>query len=198
MRGVDYTDEEFPYDFDPDKWVNFGFLQLRHFPILSIQRAQLVGPTTVLILNLLDWQRTNKRNGQLHFYPRNQLIFGPPLGGYGSVLLWQIRRYPQGLEIDYEAGYENADKLDSGLRDVIGKWASIKALIMIGGGILPTGQASQNVGLDGLSESISFTQTASTTTFAARIKQYSDDIATWLTKNRYKYSNIPMGFVEGS
>lgn len=197
MQGVDYTDEETPYDFEPDKWSNFGFLQLRHYPILSIERADLVGPTQAKILDLIDWVRTRKKTGQIHFFPKNQMIYGPPLGGLGTVLLWQMKRYPQGFEVDYTAGFESADKVPSDLRDIIGKIASIKILTTLSSGILPVGQSSQSIGIDGLSESASFTQTPTTLTFQARIEQYKKDIDDYLQKNKYTYS-IPMGFVGGT
>lgn len=192
-----YTDEEFPYDFDPDTWLNFGFLQLRHFPILNISRFLLVGPTESSILDLKEWARIEKDFGQLHAFPRNQMLYGPFLGAYGTVLLWQMKRYPQGIEIDYESGFENADAVPADLRDVIGKWSACKMLNITGDGILP-GFSSQSVGLDGLSESFSSTQSPTNAYFGARINQYLKEIEDWLTKNKYKYGGIPMGFVKGN
>ncbi len=192
-----YTDEEFPYDFDPDTWMNFGFMQLRHFPVIAVSRARLVGPTETGILNLLDWMRVEKKVGQLHYFPRNQMVYGPLLGGYGTALLWQMKRYPQGFEVDYETGYESADRVPSDLRDMIGKWAACKMLNVIGDGLLP-GFASQSVSLDGLSESFSSTQSATNAYFGARISMYKRDIEEWLQKNKYKYGGIPLGFVRGT
>lgn len=192
-----YTDEEFPYDFDPDTWMNFGFLQLRHFPILNVSRFMLVGPTESSILDLLTWMRAEKEHGQLHAFPRNQMLYGPFLGAYGTVLLWQMKRYPQGIEVDYETGFANSDAVPSDLRDVIGKWAACKMLNIAGDGILP-GFSSQSLSLDGLSESFSSTQSATNAYFGARINQYIKEIGDWLQKNKYKYGGIPLGFVKGS
>jgi hypothetical protein len=198
MAGDDYlyTDEEFPYDYDPDQWQNFGFLQLRHRPVIEVSRFILVGPTEGSILDLMEWARLQKDLGQLHAFPRNQMIYGPLLGAYGTILLWQMKRYPQGIEIDYETGYDSADKVDAGLRDMIGKWAAVKLLNVIGDGLLP-GFASQSVSLDGLSESFSSTQSATNAYFGARIMQYKKDIEEWLQRNKYKYGGIPIGFVTG-
>jgi hypothetical protein len=194
-----YTDEEAPYDFDTDLWLNYGFLKLRRRPIINISRCYLVGPTGAGVLDLLNsnWLRIDKEFGQLNAFPRNQMIFAPPTAGYGSILMWTMRRYPQGLQIDYETGFENAGFVPSDLREIIGKWCSVKMLNVIGDGILP-GFSSQSVSLDGLSESFSSTQSATSAYFGARIKQYTDDIKEWLIRNRYKYSGIPMGFVGGS
>jgi hypothetical protein len=192
-----YTDEEFPYDFDPDTWLNYGFLQLRHFPVIKVTRFELVGPTESSILDLMSWARLEKTVGQLHAFPRNQMLYGPFLGAYGTVLLWQMKRYPQGIEVDYETGFESADAVPEDLRDVIGKWAACKMLNIIGDGILP-GFSSQSVGLDGLSEGFSSTQSATNAYFGARINQYLKEVSEWLQRNKYKYGGIPLGFVRGS
>ncbi|MFA5048648.1 MAG: hypothetical protein WC516_06510 [Patescibacteria group bacterium] len=195
MNGVDYTDEENAYTFTPEEWNNFGFVQLLHKPVLNVTRATLVGPTQVSILNLISWERVNKNTGQLHFFPRNQMPFGPYLGGLGTILLFQGQRYPQALEIDYETGYESADKVPEDLRHIIGKYCALLLLNVIGDAILP-GFSSQSVSLDGLSESFSSTQSATSAYFGARIKVYTDDIKEWLLKNRFKFGNGPaFGFV---
>jgi hypothetical protein len=193
-----YTDEEAPYDFNPDEWMNYGFLQLRHRPILTINRLQLVGPTGVSVLDLKNsnWTRLNKKSGQLNSFPRNQMIFGPAMLGYGSILMWTMRRYPQGLECDYESGFQTAADIPSDLREVIGKLAAVKMLNFVGDGLLP-GFSSQSVSLDGLSEAFSSTQSPENVFFGARIHDYLKDIKEFLQRNRYKYSNIPMGFVGG-
>ena len=74
------------------------------------------------------------------------------------------------------------------------KWASIKALASVGDGLL-AGFSSSSISLDGLSESFSSTQSATSAYFGARIKQYQDEIKEWLKTNRYKFSNIPLGFI---
>ena len=195
-----YTDEEFPYDFNPDTWQNFGFLQLRHYPVIKEpSRAFLQGPTESSILDLLrdNWVRVEKDFGQLHFFPKNQMMYGPLLGAYGTVLLWQIKRYPQGFLIDYESGYYNSDKVPADLREVIGKWTAVKMLNFVGDGILP-GFSSQSVSLDGLSEAFSSTQSPTNTYFGARIREYSEEVKDWLARNKYKYGLVPLGVVEGS
>lgn len=193
-----YTDEEMPYDFNPDEWMNYGFLQLRHRPIIKMNRLQLVGPTGSAVLDLLqnNWVRINKITGQLNSFPRNQMIFGPAMMGYGSILMWTMKRYPQGLEADYETGFQTAADIPADLREIVGKLSAVKILNFVGDGLLP-GFSSQSVSLDGLSEAFSSTQSPTNTFFGARIRDYLEDIKVWLQRNRYKYGSIPMGFVGG-
>jgi len=195
-EGVDYTDEEDEYPYDYLEWSNTGFLQLRHSPILSVERAiwkNLVGGT---IMDLVEnnWLRINKKMGQLNFYPKDGFSYGP-YSVYGPIWTRAVGgRYPQGFEIDSSCGFKSAGFIGEDLRSVIAKYATIKALAVVGDGLL-AGFSSQSISLDGLSESFSSTQSATSAYFGARIKQYSDEISEWLKRNRYKYSAPPMSFI---
>ena len=196
-QGVDYTDEEDPYPYDPAMWNNsYGFLQLRHYPVITVTRAIMNSVVRQKILDFIsqNWLRYDKQYGQLTFYPTGGLNYGP----YAMYTnLWAIgargNQYPHGYEIDYESGFETAAHVPQGLRGVIGKWAAIKCLNTIGDGLL-AGFSSQSVSLDGLSESFSSTQSATSAYFGARIQQYLKEIEQWLKQNRHKFS-IPLGFV---
>ena len=60
--GVDYTNEEDSYIFDPQQWQNFGMVPLRHTPVLSIERAVLNSLVTgeVIDLKKQNWIRLDK------------------------------------------------------------------------------------------------------------------------------------------
>lgn len=194
--GVDYTDEEDPYDFDPQEWREYGFVQLRHWPLISVERAVWYSPVKGEIMDMVDndWIRPYKQFGQLRMFPKGGFNYGP-YSVYGP--LWSgvgARRYPGAFEFDYSTGYESADFIPEGLRAVIGKYATIKALAVVGDGLL-AGFSSQSVSLDGLSESFSSTQSATSAFFGARILQYTKEITEWLKNNRNKFSPIPMSFV---
>lgn len=194
-EGVDYTDEEDTYPYEPMNWQNFGFLQLRHMPVISVERAVLYNPVRGEVIDLADskWLRVQKKVGQLNFYPTG----GEPYGPFSSgVLPWRhfSGRFPNAFEIDYTTGYPTAEFVPDDLRSVIGKWATIKILASVGDGLL-AGFSSQSVSLDGLSESFSSTQSATSAYFGARIKQYQDEIKDWLVRNRHKYGTVPMSFI---
>lgn len=195
-EGVDYTDEDDPYDYDYVQWSNTGFVPLRHYPILSVERAVWQNLVTGEIMDMIDqnWIRINKKMGQLNFYPKDGFTYGP-YSIYGPIWTNAVGgRYPQGFEIDYTTGYVTSDFVPEGLRSTVAKYAAIKTLAVVGDGLL-AGFSSQSVSLDGLSESFSSTQSATSAYFGARIKQYSDEITEWLKRNRYKFAPIPMSFV---
>lgn len=194
--SVDYTDEDDPYDFDPQLWNHYGFIQLRHWPVISVFRAKWYSPVRGEIMDMIanNWVRVEKQFGQLHMFPQGGFSYGP-YSVYGP--LWTgsySARYPDAFEFDYETGYESSDFIPDGLRSTIGKYATIKALAVVGDGLL-AGFSSQSISLDGLSESFSSTQSATSAYFGARIKQYSDEITDWLKVNRYKFGPIPISFV---
>ncbi len=194
--GVDYTDEEDSYAYDAIQWSNYGFLQLRHWPIISVESAVWNSPVNGQIMDLIeaDWIRIRKKMGQLNFFPKGGFAYGP-YSVYGP--LWSTSaggRYPQAFKVDYTTGYKTADQVHEGLRAVIGKYATIKALAVVGDGLM-AGFSSQSVSLDGLSESFSSTQSATSAYFGARIAQYGKEIDAWLIKNRYKFGPPPMSFV---
>jgi hypothetical protein len=195
-EGVDYTDIEDDYDYDFLEWSNQGFKKLRHGPLISVERAIWKNLVNGEIMDLIEnnWLRINHRDSTINAYPKGGFTYGP-YSVYGPI--WTNAaggRYNQGFEFDYTTGYESSDFVPEGLRSTIAKYATIKTLAVVGDGLL-AGFSSQSVSLDGLSESFSSTQSATSAYFGARIKQYSDEIVEWLKKNRYKYSSIPFGFV---
>jgi hypothetical protein len=195
-EGVDYTDEDSSYDFDPQQWSEFGFIQLRHWPLISVERAVWLSPVKGEIMNMLenDWLRLHKQFAQIRMFPKGGFTYGP-YSVYGP--LWTgmgAKRYPGAFEFDYTTGYESSDFVPEGLRSAIKKYATIKILAVVGDGLL-AGFSSQSISLDGLSESFSSTQSATSAYFGARIKQYRDEIKEWLEKNRYKFAPIPISFV---
>ena len=198
IDGVDYTDEEDPYDFDPELWQNYGFIQLRHAPVLSVERCQLISVVDTMLIDFIarNWLRVQKKVGQINLFPRTgSEAYGP--FGIGAAP-WRLMAvpYPQGFYIDYTTGYKNSDLIPNDMREIIGKWSSIKVLASVGDGLM-AGFSSSSVSLDGLSESFSSTQSATSAYFGARIKQYQDDIKEWLKRNRYKFGRIPLSFVGG-
>ena len=194
-EGIDYTDEEDSYDFDPFLWQNYGYTALRHYPVISIERAILKASVDATILNLQDkhWLRLTKDTGELRLYPRSGNAYGP---FNVNILPWRLMgtSYPDAFEYDYTTGYLSSDFVPFDLRDIIAKWACVKLLAVIGDGLIP-GFASNSVSLDGLAESLSTTQSATSAFFGARIIEYQKEVKDWLVRNRLKFGRIPMGFV---
>lgn len=195
-EGVDYTDEDDAYEFDPDMWAQFGMLRLRHRPLISIESVKLVSPYKTDVLDLTEWVSMYKHQGQITFYPKGSTVYGIGYAGSGILAAWpgmMHKRYPHGYEIDYTTGFINSDYVPKDLRNAIGMLAALNCLGWIGDGLM-AGFSSSSVSLDGLSESFSSTQSATSAFFGARIKSYIDQLKQFIKDNKNKYGNICIGF----
>ena len=194
--GVDYDEAEDPYTYRHDKWQRTGRIVLRKRPILSIESFMLYGMADQKIIDLESWARIDHRKGVISFFPRagvtGEIRIIPAAMAVG--VSYRNGDYPHGYKIDYTAGYENSGMVPADLRDIIGKAAACKLLNIIGDGLL-SGFSSSSLSLDGVSESFSSTQSATSAMYGARIKVYLDDIQTYLKENRSKFGNITIGSI---
>ena len=196
-QGTDYDQEEDPYRFRPDFWTGTGFIPLRFRPVLSVERLDMYSAVDTKILDLLQWIRLDKRKGHIGLYPRagkDNLIsssaYGMTMIGWG----FQGKPYSHGFKIDYTAGLKNASFVEKDMREIIGKVAVLKLLNIIGDGLI-AGFSSSSLSLDGVSESFSSTQSATSAYFGARIKVYADDVAKYIKDFRRKNGQFTMGML---
>lgn len=94
--------------------------------------------------------------------------------------------------IDYDVGFETSDDIPADLREIIAKNAAVNLLNVIGDGLM-SGFSSSSLSMDGLSESFSSTQSATSAYFGARIKEYKDDIEHYIRETKGKYGHIAIG-----
>lgn len=150
----------------------------------------------------LDWLNT-KKDSEGHFYKKIHLI---PTGSTTSransdIILTGITAYlgltsygqvPNYFYLQYVTGY-SYDDLPMDLVNLVGKLASIGLFAQLGDIILGApGVTGISLGMDGLSQNISTTMSAGNSGYAARIKQYSEEIKTTLDRLQlfYKSFNI--------
>lgn len=198
-----YEVEEHPYDYDASSYRNYGFLQLREKPVLSVEKFKLVLPNGDIIMDFMKdentrrWIKLDKPGGQLNIVP----YAGDPtlfhmLGGSASAYPFVTGRLnsnlPHMFYVDYVAGYAK-DKLPLDISQVIGKMAAINILGVAGDALL-AGIASMSTSVDGLSESLSTTASATSATYGAHIKQYQDEVKDYFAKGsaRSAYRGMTM------
>ena len=99
---------------------------------------------------------------------------------YGLTSYPQIPNY---WTIQYETGFP-IDKLPYDILNLVGMLASIPIFVMLGDLVLGGGVSSVSLGIDGLSQNISTTKSATSTAYSGRIKHYLDQIK--LTSERLK------------
>lgn len=191
VHGVDYEVEEHPYDYEVRNYRNYGFLQLREKPVISLEGFKMVLPNGNIIMdfykdeNTKQWVKLDKVGGQIQIVPYagDPTLFymmGGSQSGFPFVTGSLNSNLPQMFYVDYTAGYP-VGRLPWDIGEVIAKIASANILGIAGDAVL-AGVASLSTSIDGLSESFSTTASATSATYGAHIKQYQDDIKTFFAK----------------
>lgn len=165
---------------------------LEEVPVLSVERCDFFSPNDYRILNLLEWMFLDKKKGVITFRPKagslSSSIF-PYLFSYGN-----LPAYRHAFKIDYTVGYETAKEVPEDIRECIGKIAAMKLLNVIGDGLI-AGFSSSSLSMDGVSESFSSTQSATSAYFGARIKVYQDDAAQFKKEMKNKLKRAVIGVI---
>lgn len=189
----DYTDEESLYDFSFRKIQRYGMITTGKRPIIDIEKFELIykgGQRKDLKPHVI----VDRKKGVIKFtdrpYKLNQTFsqISESIGMYGAETFNPYLFYA----IDYTAGYENSDEVPSDLRQMIGKVAAISLLNIIGDGLM-SGFSSSSLSMDGISESFSSTQSATSAYFGARIAVYQKEVENYIKENKHKFGFIPIG-----
>ena len=189
----DYDDEETYYEFKQEKINRWGMITTRQRPIIKVSRLDLVNAAEGA-KDLLSKSFLEKKKGVIKFTERpwrqsdRYNNIATALNPYGKE---QLRGYLY-YAIDYEAGYETSDDIPDDLRQVIGKHCAISLLNIIGDGLM-SGFSSSSLSMDGISESFSSTQSATSAYFGARIAVYQKEVEQYIQENKYKFGHFPIG-----
>lgn len=192
----DYDVEESPYDFNFRKIQRYGMIRTLQRPIIDIERLELTYRSKDVRQNLLENTEIDYKKGIIKFLQRpwrqSQKYDGisNALEMYGN----QTFNAQMFYEIDYSAGFENSDEVPEDLREIIAKVAAVSLLNVIGDGLM-SGFSSSSLSMDGISESFSSTQSATSSYYGARIQVYRDEIKAYIQENKYKFSNLPIAFL---
>ena len=189
----DYDDEESPYDFSFRKIQRYGMITTLQRPIIEVERLDLVYRGNEKN-SLLDDTVIDYKKGIIKFLKRPYKVSQRFSSISNSLEMYGDQTFNPHMfyEIDYTAGYENSDDMPEDLRQIIGKVAAVSLLNIIGDGLM-SGFSSSSLSMDGISESFSSTQSATSAYFGARIQVYKDDIKAYIMENKYKFSNRPIG-----
>lgn len=192
-KGKDYDIDESVYSFRYSRIARYGFIKTRQKPIIRLHKLELLSR----FISARDLTKTtiiDKQKGILKFLERppkpseTSRGVSTAISMYGSETLGANLFYA----IDYDAGFETSNDIPDDLREIIAKQAAVSLLNVIGDGLM-SGFSSSSLSMDGLSESFSSTQSATSAYFGARIAQYKDDIKDYINDNKYKFKNRAIG-----
>jgi hypothetical protein len=192
-KGKDFDEAESYYTFKRERVERNGMITTRKRPVISISRLDLINRNDKIV-PLLQASTFDSTKGQIKFFNRMPRQSDSMRGVETAI-------YPYGAEtlernlfyaIDYVAGFESADDVPMDLREIVGKQAAVSLLNIIGRGLM-SGFSSSSLSMDGVSESFSSTQSATSAYYGADIKEYKDDIENFIEANRMKFGHIVMG-----
>ncbi|MDE5581841.1 MAG: hypothetical protein K2I95_10540 [Treponemataceae bacterium] len=194
-KGVDYDIDEAFYDFKFQKISRYGLIRTRERPIAKLHAIKIIrrGGYNYDITKKVF---VDKTKGVIKLLERpirpSETWSGiaTAINPYGNQSLNPNMFY----SIDYDAGFESSDDIPADLRQIVAKQAAISLLNIIGDGLM-SGFSSSSLSMDGLSESFSSTQSATSAYFGARIKVYQDEVAEYVKNNRCKFNSLPMGSI---
>lgn len=193
-KGVDYDDEETPYDFSYRKIQRYGMIQTKQRPILNVTRCTLINKGQNDDVDLLPSVVPDKKNGVIKFLKRPWKPSDTWTGINDAICRFGAETWNPHLfyAIDYDAGFETSDEVPQDLRHMIGKMAAISLLNVIGDGLM-SGFSSSSLSMDGVSESFSSTQSATSAYFGARIAVYQKEVQEYIQANKYKFGFFRVG-----
>ena len=194
VKGADYDDEETPYDFSYRKIQRYGMIQTKQRPILNVTRCTLINKGQNDDVDLLPSVVPDKKNGVIKFLKRPWKPSDTWTGINDAICRFGAETWNPHLfyAIDYDAGFETSDEVPQDLRHMIGKMAAISLLNVIGDGLM-SGFSSSSLSMDGVSESFSSTQSATSAYFGARIAVYQKEVQEYVQANKYKFGFFRVG-----
>ncbi len=182
-------------DYYRNDYQNFTIIQLENYPVLSIEEFAVEYPSGQNVIIFPDeWLRLDRNHGLLRVVPTAGTLSEILVGQGGSFLpaIYNGMDYlPDLFAVSYTAGFEDGE-LPSNLLDLIGKVASFGPFNIFGDLIAGAGIASVSLSIDGLSQSIGTTSSATNSGYGARLIQYQKEVKDWIPKLRRYYKGIRM------
>lgn len=194
-KGKDYDVDEAVYDFKFSRISRYGLIKTRQKPIIKLHKLELLSRLQG-VKNITQTTVVDKTKGLLKLMERplrpsdRSSMIQTAVGMYGNQTLQSQLFYA----IDYDAGFETSDDIPQDLRQIIAKVTAVSLLNIIGDGLM-SGFSSSSLSMDGLSESFSSTQSATSAYFGARIKVYQDEIENYINQNKNKFGHMVIGAI---
>jgi hypothetical protein len=191
VRPTVITNER--YDYYRGDYVTWTIIDLRESPVLSVERVAVTWPADTQVIEFpADWIQLRPDSGQVNIVPTSGALAQTLLTSGGSFLplVASGRDFvPNILEVDYTAGFAEGEAPIE-IRDVIGKFAAFGPLNIAGDLIVGAGIASKSVSIDGLSQNINTTSSATNAGYGARLVQYAKEIKEVMPNLRRYYKGV--------
>lgn len=183
------------HDYYINDYEAFVFLKLDNHPVLSIEEFRVQYPSGQnVIVFPQEWLRLSPFEGHLQVVPTagtlSEILIGQG-GSYLPVIYSGMRYLPHLFEVEYTAGFAEG-RVPRNIADLIGMFASLGPFNIFGDLIAGAGIATISLSMDGLSQSIGTTSSATNAGYGARIIQYLKQIKDQVPNLRRYYHGVRM------
>lgn len=192
-------------DYHVNDYSEWGFMQLNNYPVIAVRNIEMVyfrdsdGQPETLTEIPAQWVRLNPHDGIIRLVPNAQFAANLQIGRTGSYFPEILRSnlVPHLWRVTYDHGFKDG-KIPHLINMAIAQIAAVQALIVGGNLVLGAGIASSSISLDGLSQSISTTQSAENSAYSATLKDYSDRLFGTRENDQFAILPILKNYYKGS
>lgn len=181
------------HDYYREDYQAFNFIKLDNSPVICINEFRVQYPSGQnVIIFPQEWIRLNPFEGQVQIVPTAGTLSEILVGQGGSFLpavYNGLANLPHLFEFDYEAGFEDG-KVPANILDIIGMFAALGPFNIFGDLIAGAGIANVSLSMDGLSQTIGTTSSATNSGYGARIIQYLKQIKEQIPLLRRYYKGV--------
>lgn len=159
------------HDIDDTMRGQYIELFLDEHPLLEVQSVELVLPGADAVAYPAAWINTDLNSGHLRIVPTSE-------AGPSGAMLTRARVIPDALHVTYVAGFDltNFGTEFADLKEVVGKEAAFGPLNVGGDLVGGAGLAGTSLSMDGLSQSVTTTNSSTNAGFGARLIQYQKEL----------------------
>ncbi len=163
------------HDYYRSDYEAFSLIQLDNYPLICVDEFRVQYPSGQnVIVFPNEWLRINPAEGQVQIVPTAGTLSEVLVGTGGSFLpaiYGGLDYLPQLFHLTTVAGFEPC-KVPRNLIDVIGMLAALGPFAIFGDLIAGAGIANVSLSMDGLSQTIGTTSSATNSGYGSRILQY--------------------------
>ena len=179
------------HDYSQANWQQMAFLQLDYYPVISVESLSMIWPSSNEPYTFpSEWIRLQADAGQINLVPTSGTLAQAMIisGSYLPSILSNVPYVPNAIEAKYTAGFAYG-ALPASMRDLIGMKASFPIFSTAGDLIAGAGIANFSLSVDGLSQSVGTTSSATNSGYGARTLAYERRLKQEIPMLRKYYKN---------
>jgi len=185
------TDKIDKIDFRSPNYYNWNFVQLDHYPVIEVSKWEVIFPSNSTLFEYpVEWIRIDNDKGILRLFPDQGNI--PQWMVNASFLPYLVMGHshlPHFYNVTYKAGFAE-DAIPFAINEAIGLISSMLPLDTAGDLIAGAGIANYSISIDGQSQSIGTTSSATNSGYGARLNSYKDRLKNNMNTLRNYYKGI--------